>query len=141
LSRGAALTRIVIAVVAAVVLFFAVRACFPNRQERLRKFIDRGREALADHREDDFVAAFDPSVRYQGGNGIADVRRDFKRYVANGLGEVNVVGQHETLDATGADVRLDVLFVAGLRPVAQAAVTLRAEDGDGTWRVTALSWK
>ena len=90
LSRGAALTRIVILVVAAVVLFFAVRSCFPSREERLLKFITAGREALAEKREDDFLAAFDPDVKYRGTGGLADVRRDFQRYVAAGLGQVNV---------------------------------------------------
>jgi hypothetical protein len=141
LSRGAALTRIVILVVAAVVLFFTLRSCFPTREERLWRFIDSGREALADGREDDFVAAFEAGVKYQTTGGLADIRRDFKRYVATGLGRVNVVKQETTLDATGADIRLDVVFVAGLRPVAQAAVTMRAEDGDGKWHVTSLGWR
>ena len=141
LSRGAALTRIVILVVAAVVLFFAVRSCFPSREERLWKFIDAGREALAEQREDDFLAAFDPAVKYQTTGGLAELRRDFKRYVAGGLGQVNVVKQATTLDATGADILLDVVFVAGLRPIAQASVTMRAEDGDGVWHVTSLGWR
>jgi hypothetical protein len=141
LSRGAALTRIVILVVAAVVLFFAVRGCFPSREERLWKFIDAGREALADKREDDFLAAFDPAVKYRTTGGLADIRRDFKRYAEAGLGQVSVTKQHATFDATGADISLDVVFVAGLRPIAQASVTMRAEDGDGAWRVTSLGWR
>ena len=141
LSRGAALTRIVILVVAAVVLFFAVRTCFPSREEKLRRFIDDGREALAEGREDDFVAAFDPGVKYQTSGGATDIRREFKRYVASGLGQVNVVKYETKLDPTGADVRLDVVFVAGLQPIAQAAVTMRVEDGDGPWHVTSLGWR
>ena len=141
LSRGAALTRIVILVVAAVVLFFAVRTCFPSREERLRKFIDNGREALAAGHEDDFVGAFDPGVKYQTSGGVADIRREFKRFVASGLGQVNVVKYETKLDPTGADVRLDVVFVAGLQPIAQAAVKMRVEDGDGPWHVTSLGWR
>lgn len=141
LSRGFALTRIVIVVVAAMVIFFAVRSCFPSREERLRRFIDKSRDALVEGREEEFMSAFDPAVRYQATGGLAEIRRDWRRYRAIGVGQATVTKQVTTLDATGADVQLDAVLTAGLRPIAQAAVTMRVEDRGGEWHVTTLSWR
>jgi hypothetical protein len=69
------------------------------------------------------------------------MRNDWKRYRASGIGAPNVVKQEWTLDDTGATVRMEVVFVAGLRPIAQVGVTIRLADGDGAWKVTSLGWK
>jgi hypothetical protein len=141
LSRGSALTRIVISVVAAVVLFFAVRGCFPSREEKLLRFLDESRTELTEGREDDFFEGVSPDVTYREKGGLAEMRNDWKRYRASGIGAPNVVKQEWTLDDTGATVRMEVVFVAGLRPIAQVGVTIRLADGDGAWKVTSLGWK
>lgn len=141
LSRGLAATRIVIAAAVLVVLFFAVRRLFPTREERLQRFLDESRDAVVELREEDFFARLDPAIRYQSSGGIPELRRDWARYKASGIGRATIVAQEQTLDADGADVKLDVVLSAGLRPLGQVAVKLRLVERDGDWKATELSWR
>ena len=140
-EAGLAAKRIFFAIVGVIVLWLAIRHFFPTREERLWRFVDATRDAFMEKDEEGFVAAFDPQVTYQAKEGLAEIRRDWKRYRSIGLGAPQVTKSAATLDETGADVRLEVFVVAGLRPVGQARVKLRLSDAGGTWRVTSVSWQ
>jgi hypothetical protein len=140
-QRGVAWGRALIAVVVVIGLVMVVARLFPTREERLWKFVDEARLAFAENREADFVACFDPSVRYQKSGGLADIRRELKRYRSAELPPPHVAKREAVFDETGADVRLDVVVSLELRPIAQAKVRLRIEDADGPWRVTAVDWE
>jgi hypothetical protein len=140
-QRGVAWGRLLIGIVLLVGLVMLVARLFPTREERLWKFVDGARAAFAEHRDEDFLAAFDPSVRYQKTGGLADIRRDLKRYRAADLPPPNVTKREATFDDTGADVRLEIVVAVEIRPIAQAKVKLRVEDGGGTWRVTSVAWE
>ena len=141
LSRGFAPTRVVIAAILVVVIFLVVRRLFPTREERLRAFIDDSRDAVVELREEDFFARLDPAIRYQTSGGMAELRRDWARYKASGIGRATIVGHEETLDSEGADVKLDVVLTAGLRPLGQVSVSLRVLERDGVWTAAGLSWR
>jgi hypothetical protein len=140
-QRGVAWGRALIGVVVLVGLVMLVAHLFPTREERLVKFVDAERAAFAEGRDADFLAGIDPAMRYQKSGGLADLVREIKRYRSAGLPPPNVTKHEETLDETGADVRLDVVVSVELRPIAQAKVRLRVEDADGPWRVTSVAWE
>jgi hypothetical protein len=140
-QRGIAWGRALIGIVVLVALVMLVARLFPTREERLWKFVDGARAAFVENREEDFLAAFDPAVRYQKDGGLADVRRELKRYVKAGYPPPNIAKREAVFDATGADVRLDVVVSVELRPIAQAKVRLRIDDVDGPWRVTSVAWE
>ena len=141
LSRGAALMRVVIGLVLLFVAFVVIRSCFPSREARMWRFVEDGRDALVENREEDFIAHFDPAVRYQGKSGVAEIRRDWKRWRATGIGQATLLTREATLDADGADVQLEVLFVAGMTPVSTTKVKLRLAEREGVFSVTSLSWE
>ncbi len=141
LSRGLAATRIVIAAIVLVVLFVVAKRLFPSREERLQRFLEASRDAVVELREDDFFARLDPAIRYQATGGIPELRRDWARYRASGIGRATIVVQEQTLDADGADVKLDVVLSAGLRPLGRVAVKLRVVERDGDWKAIELSWR
>jgi hypothetical protein len=142
LSRGLAPMRIVLGVAAIAVLAALFLYLFPSRETRFLRFFDAARTAFVERREEAFLAAFDPAVKYQGTFGTAEIRRDFRRYhSAGGLGAPEIVKQELALDPEGADLTLDVVVVAGLTPVARASVRMRALEVDGEWRVTSVSWQ
>jgi hypothetical protein len=140
-QSGFAWGRALIGVVFLVGLVMLIAHLFPTREERLWKFVDGARAAFVADREEDFLASFDPSVRYQKTGGLADVRREFKRYMKAGIPPPNIVKREATFDETGADVRLDVVVSVELRPIAQAKVRLRIDDADGSWRMTSVAWE
>jgi hypothetical protein len=140
-QRGVAWGRLLIGIVVLVGLVMLVAHLFPTREERLWKFVDGARAAFAEKRDDDFLACFDPAVRYQKDGGLADIRREIKRYRSAELPPPNVTKREATFDETGADVRLDVVVSVELRPIAQAKARLRVDDADGAWRITSVVWE
>jgi hypothetical protein len=142
LSSGRALTRIVVIVAAALALVWAGCSLWPSREKRLWAFVDSCRDALLEGREEDFVACFDPGVRYQSDLGLAEIRRDYRRYRGIGVPEPTIIGNEVSFDDAGADLRLDVVLSAGLRPLGRYAVRLRArEDADRSWRIETVRWE
>lgn len=141
LSRGAALMRVVIGAAVLLVAFVVVRTCFPSREARMWRFVEDGRDALVENREEDFIAHFDPAVRYQDKSGVAEIRRDWKRWRATGIGQATILSRDLTLDPEGADVKLEVLFVAGMTPISTTKVKLRVAEREGAFSVTSLSWE
>jgi len=140
-QRGVAWGRALIGIVVVIGLVMLVARLFPTREERLWKFVEEARLAFAENREGDFEACLDPSVRYQKSGGLADIRRELKRYRTAELPPPSVVKREAVFDQTGADVRLDVVVSLELRPIAQAKVRLRIDDVDGPWRVTSVAWE
>jgi len=140
-QRGLAWGRALIGIVLLVGLVMLVAHLFPTREERLWKFVDGTRAAFAEHRDEDFIACFDPSVRYQKTGGLAEMRRDIKKYRTAELPPPNVTKREATFDDTGADVRLEVVVSVELRPIAHAKVRLRVEDREGPPRVTSVAWE
>ncbi len=142
LSRGAAWTKALLGVVVLVVLVLAAMKLFPSREERLRKFLEAEQAAFAEGREEDFAAGLDPSVVYQKKRGLADIRRDFKRYHETGLPAPKIVkSEPPTFDDEGADLTLDVVVSVDMRAVAQIKVRIRAVDSSGVWRATSIAWE
>jgi hypothetical protein len=137
---GRAVVRVLLIVAAVLVLWFAIRHFFPSREERLWRFVDETRDAFMEKDEPAFLAAFDPAVSYQGKGGIAEIKRDWKTYQSMGLGRPNVTKSEATLDDDGADVRLEVVLLAGLRPVAQPHVKMRLVEEGKKWRIKSVSW-
>ena len=98
LSRGLTATRLVAAVVAVAVLIVVLMQLFPSREERLWDFVDATSDALMTGTEEEFAASFDPDVKYQASRlgtkgGLAEIRRDWKRYRAAGLPRPRIVSQ------------------------------------------------
>src|SRR4051812_45934919 len=91
MSRGVAWTRVLAAIVALIAVIVGVRLLFPSREDRLWKVVEESRAALVEGREEDFVARFDPAVVYQSRGGLAEIRRDFKRYHATGVPQPTIV--------------------------------------------------
>ena len=141
LSRGGAATRIVVGVLVAVLLIVVAVLVFPSREKRLWSFVDSCRDALLAGREEDFMAKFAPSVRYQSGGGTVEIRRDFKRYRSLGVPQPTFTSHAATFDAEGADVVLDVLLTVALRPLGQFHVRMHATDAGGEWRLTDVRWE
>ena len=141
LSRGVAWTRLLVAVVVLAAAALGLSKCFRSRESRLWDFVADARSAAIDLREDDLFKCFDPAVRYRRDGNIDGIRRDWKRWKAAGIGTAAVTHQEAHLDERGADVDLTVVLTVGIQPVGQYVVRLRAEDGDGTWRVVALDWQ
>jgi len=140
LSRGAAWVRVVGAVAVLALLVFACSRLFRSREARLWELVDDARSAAVGLEEDEFFACLDPAVRYRRDGDIEAVRKDWKRWKSAGVGTAAVTRQEARLDDTGADVDLTVVLLAGIQPVAEVKVRLRAEDADGTWRVVRLDW-
>jgi hypothetical protein len=142
LSRGAALLRWAAGLACLAVILALVLSLFPSREEKLWQFVDERRDALIERREDDLFAGIGTSVRYQDVQGLAEMRRDYGRWRAAGIGTATILEQEATLDPEGADVRLRVALLVGIRPVADVRVTMRLdEDEEGAWRIVSLSWK
>jgi len=139
--RGFAGTRALVAVLLLVALVMLAFKLFPTREERLWKTIDGARAAFVENREQDFLATFDPDVRYQTSGGLPEIKRQFEKWKREGLPPPNIVKREATFDDEGADVRLDVVITVELRPIAQAKVKLRLVDRDGPWRVTTAAWE
>lgn len=140
LSRGVTRTRLIVAIVALAALAFVGCRLFRTREGRLWDFVADERSAAIDLREEDFFRGIDPAVRYRRNGGLDDVKKDWKRWKAMGIGTAAVTRQSAHLDETGADVDLTVVLAAGIQPIAEVRVRLRAEDGDGAWRVVRLDW-
>jgi hypothetical protein len=140
LSRGAAWVRVVAAIAGFAVAVFACSRLFRSREARLWDFVAEARSAALDLREEDFFAHIDPAVSYRRDGDLEAVRKDWKRWKATGIGTAAVTRQEARLDETGADVDMTVVLTVGIQPVAQVRVRLRAEDGDGAWRVVRLDW-
>jgi len=140
-QRGIAWNRALIGIVVLVGLVMLLARLFPTREERLWKFVDGARAAFVASRGEDFLGSFDPAVRYQKDGGLADIRREFRRYVKAGYPPPNIMKREAVFDETGADVRLDVVVSVELRPIAQAKVRLRIDDAGGPWRVTSVAWE
>jgi hypothetical protein len=138
--RGRALTRIVVAALALAALVLVAIWLIPTREKRLWAFVDSCRDALLSKREDDFLAKFEAGVRYQGAEGLAEIRRDYKRYHAVGVPRPTVVSNTATLDDEGADVRLEVVLTAGFQPLGRYRVRMRLVDPDGEWRIVKVVW-
>lgn len=135
LAAGAA----VLAVVVTLVLLL-VRSCRSD-EERLREIVDDARDALVEHRSDDFLAYFAPDVTYRSKHVRADLERDVARW--NELRMLRVTIQETVVEVTGpqASIRLRCDVGDIFRTYQTVAVDLRAERRDGTWVVTSFDWK
>jgi hypothetical protein len=114
---------------------------FRSREDRMWEFVDDTRSALLAGRDAEFLAAFDPAVVYQRTHGMAEIQRDLKRFRATGIGTVKITKSDADLDDDGADLRLETLLLAGLRPVAETKVEIRLAERDGKWLVTSVRWE
>jgi hypothetical protein len=142
LSRGAGWTHVLVAIVALVALIVGARLVFRTQEDRLWAFLDDAKAALVEGRDADVLASFDPSVRYQGRSGLDEIDRDIKRWHAIGLPAPTTTLREAAIEDDVARVRMDVVLMAGLRPVAQATVRIRAvERRRGEWAITELSWE
>lgn len=146
-ERGVALWRIAAAVAAVVVLVVILSRVFRTREERLWEFMDAQRASLLEQRapgEQAFLAGIDRGVRYQKAGGFAEVERDTKRFRASGTRDARIEDQEATMTAGGAEVRLTVILMAGLQPVARSRVrflTAEVPDSPEGWRITEISWE
>ena len=140
LSRGAAWTRVVAIAAVLAITAFAVTRCLRSREARLWDFVADARAAALDLREDEFFRCLDPAVVYRRDGGLDAVRRDWKRWKAAGVGTATVTRKEARFDERGADVEMTVVLAAGLQPIAEVRVHLRAEDDSGAWRAVRLDW-
>lgn len=141
MSRGAALLRWAVGLACLAVILALVLSLLPSREKSLWEFVDERRDALLERREPDVFAGIDAAVSYQHGLGLAEMRRDYAKWRASGIGTASILERDATLDPDGADVRLRVALLVGIRPVADVTVTMRlVEDADGAWRIVSLSW-
>lgn len=129
------------AAVLLILLIVLVPRLFRSREDRLREFLVAEREALLEGDDASFFAGIDPAVKYQAAGGLAELRRDHARFRSAGVGHVTFTKQEIRLDDAGADVTLEALLTAGLRPIASVSVKLRIAEEDGAWRATSISWR
>lgn len=129
------------AVVVALLLLVLLPRLLRSREDRLRDFLVAEREALLEGEDAAFFAGIDPAVKYQSAGGMAEVRRDHAKFRSAGVGRVTFTKEQVKLDEAGADVTLEALLSAGLRPIASVSVQIRLQEDDGAWRATSISWR
>ncbi len=140
-AAGLARWTLPVGALALVLLAFLGRHLFRSAEERLRDALEDARSDLLAGRDAEFLAFFAPDVRYQRDGGLAEIRRDLARFRETGIRQAEVAKTDLTLDGSEADVRLQVVFYAGMQPLGEAAVRVHAVEEDGGWKVASLSWK
>jgi hypothetical protein len=113
-----------------------------TEKERLSAAVDDARDALVEHREQDFLAFFAPEVRYRGKAGRKDLERDLHRWVVEfRVGRVAIQERDIAIDGDRATIRLRCDVGTPFQSIQQATVDLAAEKRDGAWLVTSFDWK
>lgn len=123
-----------------VLVLLAVRGCRSD-EERLRETVDDARDALVEHRADDFLAFFATDVVYRQKHGRKELERDLARW--NEFKLLRIAIQEAVIDVTGPDASIRLRCDAGdvFRTYQTVAVELRAAKREGTWLVTSFDWK
>ncbi|MCE9634186.1 MAG: hypothetical protein K8T90_00645 [Planctomycetes bacterium] len=117
-----------------------LRSCRSD-EERLRETVDDARDALVEHRADDFLAFFAEDVTYRHKQARKDLERDLARW--NEFKLLRITIQEAAIDVTGREASIRLRCDAGdiFRTYQTVAVELHAEKREGAWLVTSFDWK
>jgi ketosteroid isomerase-like protein len=130
-------------VAAGAVLAVLVYALLPvSDEKRIAEAIDDARDALVEHRPEDFLAFFDDPVDYRQGGDRARLARDVDRWVKARIGRVTLLSRDISVTGDTALVALRCDVGNALQSLGTVDVRLLAvKDGEGNWRVRRFDWK
>ncbi len=142
MARGRILLRALLVLGGLLILALVVRRLFATDAQRIEDAIEEARDALVEHRSDDFMAFFRRDLVYQRDRGWDALRKDVARWEASGLRQVHVADRKIDVRDGSAAVELVVSASAGLYDVGTVRVTLAVfEDDAGDWRVREFRWE
>lgn len=138
---GNAMWKVVTAVVLLVGLAVTIGSCWFSEEARIERMVETARDDLVENRGEAFLAHFAEDVRYQGGKTKADLTRDLARWQASGRLRIYLRETLVEVDATGADVELQVAVGLSILQAVPIQVILRVDrDDDGGYLVTRFDW-
>ena len=141
-GRGGLLIKAALLVAFVVALALTLRWFMRSDYQRLSDAVDDARDALVEHRDDDFLAFFTEDVAYQDRSSLAALTRDLARWQDMSVLKVYVLDREIEVDGFEGTLKLVVAAGQGVTHWGQIDVDLVAEKGaDGEWRVRSFSWK
>ncbi len=140
-NSGNVLIRIVALVLVLAAVTYFLTWVFRSDAQRVKERVDAARDALVEGRDEEFLEVFRDDLTYQGGKGIADLRRDLRRWREMSLVKVFIVTNDVEIVDGVASVTLLVAVGQGLLELGQVDVSIEAiPSEDGEWRVRSFSW-